>query len=121
MLSSNQHDVVVRAEVRQAENFIGYTIQNRSSDTVFLDNSPRTPQLQRLEDGEWRFLGPDSPVIDVLNVVSIGPGDEFPTGTQFDGRLLPGEYRYGLSLYEDYGLSRPLAKEARISNVVRIE
>lgn len=119
-------DVEVVAEVRQADNIISSTVENRGSDTVYFTAG----YLERREGDEWRWILAGVRHIQPLYIDSIEPGEIYstdrPIETDPDSRLpgdnlLPGEYRYTFSLYEDGSLERPLSEEARTSNTVRIE
>lgn len=119
-------DADVIAEVRQAEDFIGYTIKNRGPDTVFFGVSPY--ELEHRERGEWKQVLYKDGVyfIDVLQTFPIVPGRDHKVGgpiseTDIRPALTPGAYRYNLWLSEDHNMNQSLPDQARISNTVRIK
>lgn len=123
-------DVEVIAEVRQTDNVIAFTVENRGSDTIYFHSA----RLERRDDGEWHStLPPGFAVIDILLVHPIGPGENHmaerpivvdptaPFPRPIPLTLSSGTYRYKLSMSEDSNANRSLPEDARTSNTVRID
>lgn len=115
-------DVDVTAEVKRDENLIGFTVENRSSETIYLHQT--RGWLEVREGGEWQQVGAGVPTIDILfPPIAIGPEEDYTEESQIeleDGRRLPpGEYRYNLVLRDED--DELLPDEKRISNVVQVE